>query len=120
MHDASTHDRSLRAVLVLCLLLLSLAAADPAMSKPKKPAVSNGCTIDQIQAPSSQGCMSQLDQDVMDGVAYPHALFCDEPGVYCCQSDGTRTFGCKKVATLRFLQKILPSTLPGTIQAAPQ
>ena len=49
----------------------------------------------KVRVPSS--CIRKLEKDIMNGAAYPHVLFCDATGVRCCQSDGTRTFGCKRV-----------------------
>jgi len=92
--------------------------AGEAMAKPKKPATVNGCTAEQIQAPSAGPCINQLQQDIIDGVAYPHALFCDETGVYCCQSDGTRTFGCKKVGAKVQTQPLTPVAPGTTLQRA--
>ena len=85
-------------VAALMAVSFSLMANEAATAKPKK-TVSNGCTAEQIQDPSAGPCINQLGQDTINGVAYPHQLMCDETGVYCCQSDGTRTFGCKKVAS---------------------
>jgi hypothetical protein len=82
---------------------IALLLCGEAEAKPKK-VVSNGCTAEQIQAPSAGPCIDQLEKDVIAGVAYPHALFCDATGVYCCQSDGTRTFGCKKVSAIKVIK----------------
>lgn len=104
--------RHLAAAIFVSAIALLTTEAD---AKPKK-IVSNGCTAEQIQAPSASHCIDQLEQDVIDGVAYPHALFCDVTGVYCCQSDGTRTFGCKKVAAKVVVPKGTAITKPsGTL-----
>lgn len=91
------------ATALLALAAVTLLLCSGAEAKPKKP-VSNGCTAEQIQAPSAGPCIDQLEKDVIAGVAYPHALFCDATGVYCCQSDGTRTFGCKKVSAIKVIK----------------
>jgi hypothetical protein len=66
-------------------------------AKPKLQGM-HGCTAAQIQAPSASSCLDQLENDIISGAAYPHSLYCDATGVYCCQGDNTRTFNCKKVA----------------------
>lgn len=114
----SKHPTWFAAILAVVVLSLPLVATNAA-AKPKKPSTINGCTAEQIQAPSSGSCINQLEQDVVAGAAYPHALFCDATGVYCCQSDGTRTFGCKKVS-VRVQPGLLSPIAPGTLQNAPQ
>ena len=115
MRPASRCTRHFTVGLVGLLAVAVLAGAERAAAKPKPSGLSNGCTMAQIQAPSAAQCMAQLDQDVMSGAAYPHALFCDVTGVYCCQSDGTRTFGCKKVA-LQIQQRLTPLS-PGALKS---
>lgn len=106
------------AIVATLMIAAPLLSAGNAEAKPKK-IVSQGCTVEQIQAPSSSGCLDKLEQDIKDGVAYPHSLFCDETGVYCCQGDGTRTFGCKKVSALSKApgSTVAPNT--GTLKLAP-
>ena len=113
----SRHLAWFAAILAAIVLSLPLVTSDAA-AKPKKASTVNGCTAEQIQAPSSGACINQLEQDTVAGVAYPHQLFCDASGVYCCQSDGTRTFGCKKVSALVRPPNLSPIA-PGTLQNAP-
>jgi hypothetical protein len=81
------------AAAVVALVLLPGSAE----AKPKLQGM-HGCTAAQIQAPSAGSCLDQLEKDIISGAAYPHSLYCDATGVYCCQGDNTRTFACKKVA----------------------
>ncbi len=113
----SSASRTIALVATLLIAAPMLYAAK-AEAKPKK-IVSQGCTVEQIQAPSSSGCLDKLEQDIKDGVAYPHSLFCDETGVYCCQGDGTRTFGCKKVSALSKAPGSTAAPNTGTLKLAP-
>ena len=86
---------------VSLIVMVGLALAVlPASAKPKK-IVSNGCTAEQIQSPGGSRCVDKMEQDLLNNVAYPHFVMCDETGAYCCQGDSTRTFGCKKISALR-------------------
>lgn len=86
--------RSLIAALTFAFLSIVPVVA---WAKPKPFMPSNGCTIEQIQAPANASCLNQGEQDIIAGRAYTHVLLCDERGVFCCQADSNRTFGCKKV-----------------------
>jgi hypothetical protein len=75
------------------------AMVEPAAAKPKKPSF-NGCSAAQIQSPAAAACIRRMERDVTNNHAYYHALFCDAGGMSCCQTDGTRTFACKAVASV--------------------
>jgi hypothetical protein len=90
--------RTLRAATILAAAVAALVLLPGgAEAKPKLQGM-HGCTAAQIQAPSAGACLDQLEKDIISGAAYPHSLYCDATGVYCCQGDNTRTFNCKKVA----------------------
>jgi hypothetical protein len=74
------------------------AVADPAVAKPKRPHL-HGCSSAQIQSPAAGACIRQMERDVANGRAYWHALYCEVGGMMCCQTDGSRTFACKPVAS---------------------
>ena len=58
-----------------------------AEAKPKK--VSNGCTVEQIQSPSSAACLKQAENDVLNDRATVHALYCSSTGkILCCEYSG--------------------------------
>ena len=87
-------------LLAALILGISLFTAQTAAARPRSSTV-NGCTAAQIQSPAAGPCIDQLQKDTVAGVAYPHFLMCDASGMYCCQGDATRTFGCKAVAIVR-------------------
>lgn len=87
------------AIAAVFLIGLPLTAAQVAAARPK--VQSNGCTAAQIQSPQAKACIDQLNKDVLAGVRYVHALFCDASGMSCCQTDGTRTFNCQSVSSVR-------------------
>jgi hypothetical protein len=92
---------------------LALTAAQHATARPK--IQSNGCTAAQIQSPQAKACIDQLNKDVLAGVRYVHALFCDAGGMSCCQTDGTRTFNCQSVGLVRGAGSLGP-TPAGSLQ----
>lgn len=102
MRPSVSFRLALAAILSFALIALVslLLTAQPLTAKPKK-IVSNGCTAEQIQSPGGSRCVDKMEQDILNNVAYPHFVMCDETGSYCCQGDGTRTFGCKKISSLR-------------------
>lgn len=98
---SSLHFSLLPAAALVVLVLVSLMlVAHPAVAKPKK-TNSGGCTVAQAQAPAASRCIDQSEKDLLDNVAYPHVLICDATGVSCCQSDGSRTFGCKRLSSFQ-------------------
>jgi hypothetical protein len=112
--------------LLLPFLSLTLSAlllmAQVAAAKPKQQTY-NGCTVEQIQSPRAQSCLDQMQADVTAGHAYPHTLYCDETGMYCCQccienSAGTGNFACKAVRTAspvtRFPRPTIGPAEPGS------
>jgi mannitol-specific phosphotransferase system IIBC component len=91
---------SLAAGLVVLVLVSLMLVVHPVSAKPKK-TNSGGCTVAQAQAPAASRCIDQSEKDLLDNVAYPHVLICDATGVYCCQGDGSRTFGCKRLSSFQ-------------------
>ena len=82
---------------LICLGAFAMVATPALSAKKQRPRPSNGCSIEVIQSLAAASCIRKFEKDIMDGAAYPRQLFCDATGVRCCQSDGTRTFGCKRV-----------------------
>lgn len=84
------------AALAMAVTLLAASAAD---AKPKKPRLSNGCTMEQIQSPQASSCIDKLEQDVINGHYYVHNVFCggEFGGMACCKTDGVRIFACKSL-----------------------
>ncbi|MBN9009834.1 MAG: hypothetical protein J0H63_06730, partial [Rhizobiales bacterium] len=91
------HRNPLSVIVVAAAVAAFALTTGGAEAKPKLQGM-HGCTAAQIQDPSGGACLDQLEKDIISGTAYPHSLYCDATGVYCCQGDNTRTFNCKKVA----------------------
>ena len=78
-------------LLELCavtVLIGLFALPAPSDARPKK-IVSNGCTMDQIQSNFGNSCVSQMEQDILSGKPYTHALLCSGGQMLCCTYDNT-------------------------------
>lgn len=110
------------AALVLGLLLWTYGLP-PAVSAKPKPSVF-GCTTEDLNTGFGSSCVSQAEQDVMNGNSYTHVMICDGGQQKCCTiSNGSgQILNCRRPAGSAImtqpLQRLTPMTpKPGSIQS---
>jgi|GEM_PF-2461386 len=102
---------------VIIIILAGLSLPAESFAKPK--AVSNGCTVDQIQSNFGNSCVDQMEQDIINNRSYTHALVCNGGEKLCCTTDNTtgRIINCRRPAGSRSMTlqstAIAPSSIGG-------
>lgn len=102
--------RSLAKLGAMIVLVLPLAAPQPAYAKPKK---SFGCSMQQIQSTQAAPCLGMAEDDILKGRPYVHIVYCSSTGkMLCCRADSETQQIIDQSCSLNFIRGSATSKAP--------